>query len=182
MRSSHFRDFRCKPHLNASGKYRGKGLGFVPASVYAFAIEGDGLSTRLLGESMNDESTALDQAELEENLRRRADELDRLISRILANPGQQNYAELEEGVGDRADASTADQLADLTLADIDRHTQELDAIRQALQRIREGRYGLCIDCGTTIPAARLQANPLALRCLVCQEKWEHEQNVQSPRL
>jgi DnaK suppressor protein len=35
-----------------------------------------------------------------------------------------------------------------------------------------GTYGLCIDCGTHIPAARLQVAPEAARCIPCQEKVE----------
>ena len=30
----------------------------------------------------------------------------------------------------------------------------------------------CEDCGNPIPAARLKANPAALRCVPCQTKFE----------
>lgn len=49
----------------------------------------------------------------------------------------------------------------------------LNAIGQALQRIAEGSYGQCTDCGITILAARLHANPEAARCISCQEVAEH---------
>lgn len=52
-------------------------------------------------------------------------------------------------------------------------TAELEDIQAALERIRLGRYGLCTDCGETIPAARLDAYPTAKRCLVCQTRKEH---------
>ena len=54
----------------------------------------------------------------------------------------------------------------------ERETAELDAIDAALARIEAGSYGLCTDCGATIPAARLQASPEAWRCIPCQEKAE----------
>lgn len=49
----------------------------------------------------------------------------------------------------------------------------LNAIGQALQRIADGSYGQCTDCGITIPDARLHANPEAARCVACQEVAEH---------
>ena len=54
----------------------------------------------------------------------------------------------------------------------ERETAELAAIAAALGRIEAGSYGLCTDCGTSIPAARLQASPEAWRCIACQEKAE----------
>ena len=35
-----------------------------------------------------------------------------------------------------------------------------------------GSYGVCIDCGTDIPAARLYATPEAERCIACQQITE----------
>ncbi|MFQ5591193.1 MAG: TraR/DksA family transcriptional regulator [Phycisphaerae bacterium] len=42
----------------------------------------------------------------------------------------------------------------------------------ALQRIRDGTYGMCADCGKRIPAARLQVKPEATRCVACQAEYE----------
>jgi len=46
----------------------------------------------------------------------------------------------------------------------------------ALQRILDGSYGICADCGITIPPARLQAKPEALRCIACQAGYERRSN------
>lgn len=54
-----------------------------------------------------------------------------------------------------------------------RESAELDAIDAALQRIETGDYGVCTDCGTEIPDARLQAAPETPRCIVCQDRLEH---------
>lgn len=45
---------------------------------------------------------------------------------------------------------------------------ELNAIEAALERLAQGLYGRCQDCGVEIPEARLQAYPTALRCVACQ--------------
>jgi DnaK suppressor protein len=54
-----------------------------------------------------------------------------------------------------------------------RESAELDAIDAALRRIETGDYGVCTDCGTEIPGARLQAAPETPRCIVCQDRLEH---------
>ena len=48
----------------------------------------------------------------------------------------------------------------------------LEAIDLALQRIAEGRYGSCADCGGRIDDARLTALPTAARCTPCAEVRE----------
>jgi len=49
---------------------------------------------------------------------------------------------------------------------------ELQAIEDALKRIQEGVYGLCLSCGAPIPHERLHAAPQALRCVACQTTFE----------
>ncbi len=51
-------------------------------------------------------------------------------------------------------------------------TAELAAFDAALERIAQGLYGQCQDCGVTIPEARLNAYPVALRCVNCQDAAE----------
>lgn len=53
-----------------------------------------------------------------------------------------------------------------------RETDELAMVDAALRRIEDGSYGLCVDCGVQIPAARLHAAPEAARCIGCQQKVE----------
>ena len=45
-------------------------------------------------------------------------------------------------------------------------------INEALERIEEGNYGLCVVCKKPIPATRLKAIPHAQTCLKCQELRE----------
>lgn len=47
-----------------------------------------------------------------------------------------------------------------------------DAAVEAFRRLGEGQYGTCASCGEPIPPARLAANPCAVRCLPCQERFE----------
>jgi RNA polymerase-binding transcription factor DksA len=43
-------------------------------------------------------------------------------------------------------------------------------IRLALQRIDAGTYGRCEQCGSAIAAERLDARPVARRCLSCANR------------
>lgn len=78
-----------------------------------------------------------------------------------------------EHFANREDTPAAANTArDLELA-MDAHdTSELAAVDAALQRIADGSYGNCVDCGARIAEARLQAAPEASRCIACQEKRE----------
>jgi DnaK suppressor protein len=45
-------------------------------------------------------------------------------------------------------------------------------VNEALERIEEGKFGLCITCKKPIPATRLKAIPHAQTCMKCQELLE----------
>jgi RNA polymerase-binding transcription factor DksA len=90
----------------------------------------------------------------------------------LLDTDDQTYIELAGRVHDTAEASVADLLVDLQLADIDRHIQETRDIDAALMRIAAGSYGVCINCKASIAIERLQAYPTAKRCHRCQVNHE----------
>ncbi len=48
----------------------------------------------------------------------------------------------------------------------------LTAIDNAIIRINQGKYGLCLQCGKPIPEARLEAIPYAPLCVNCQSAEE----------
>ena len=51
-------------------------------------------------------------------------------------------------------------------------SRELSQIEDALNRLRDGRYGECEQCDKPIPLARLQAVPYAISCIECARKQE----------
>jgi len=50
--------------------------------------------------------------------------------------------------------------------------QTLRNLTQALERIRQGTFGECAECGNEIEAKRLEAIPWVRYCLKCQESRE----------
>lgn len=51
-------------------------------------------------------------------------------------------------------------------------TRTLEEVRDALQRIEAGTYGVCIDCGRPIESARLEAAPWTPYCRADQERHD----------
>ncbi|MDE0167329.1 MAG: TraR/DksA family transcriptional regulator [Bryobacterales bacterium] len=74
--------------------------------------------------------------------------------------------------GDRADRAQAENSARLGASLASRTIRERMAIRQAIDRIDAGCYGLCLGCGAEIAAGRLDAIPWAALCVDCQQEWE----------
>ena len=97
----------------------------------------------------------------------------REVREELENSGNQHRIDLlNREPGDAGDESMANALADFNLAILDRHIDGMRDIEAALQRIRNGEYGVCIDCGEDVTFPRLMAYPTAKRCIVCQEQRE----------
>jgi RNA polymerase-binding transcription factor DksA len=82
------------------------------------------------------------------------------------------YAEHAGPSPDSGDESVASLFADLEQADVTRDLEEFRALEAARERMKEGEYGICVDCGSDIGFERLKAFPAAVRCLQCQERRE----------
>jgi RNA polymerase-binding transcription factor DksA len=85
---------------------------------------------------------------------------------------EQPYAEHAGAAPDSGDESVAALIADLEQADLTRDLGEFRALEAARERLQQGGYGTCIDCGGDIGFARLKASPGASRCVQCQERHE----------
>ncbi|OWW21979.1 TraR/DksA family transcriptional regulator [Noviherbaspirillum denitrificans] len=90
--------------------------------------------------------------------------------------GQGNLALLNhlEAVGDWVEA---DLLNDTDIALLSHELVRLRDIDAALKRVKDGSYGICIDCGAAIPQARLEALPTAMSCVKCQQAYEKQHGL-----
>ncbi|MCR4734554.1 MAG: TraR/DksA family transcriptional regulator [Treponema sp.] len=52
--------------------------------------------------------------------------------------------------------------------------KRLQQIDNALDRIKQGKYGRCVKCGKEIPAERLEVLPFALMCVNCASAEERK--------
>lgn len=53
-------------------------------------------------------------------------------------------------------------------ANCDRVKREIEEIDEAIKRWQQGTFGICLDCGKSIPEERLILIPHAKRCRECQ--------------
>jgi len=71
-----------------------------------------------------------------------------------------------------ADLGTDNFEQEFTLSLLQNEEQLLEEIAAALDRMKQGAYGLCEECQAAIPKARLQAVPYARHCVACARKLE----------
>ncbi|MEA2497809.1 MAG: hypothetical protein QOH26_214 [Actinomycetota bacterium] len=81
--------------------------------------------------------------------------------------GEGIEVDVDEGFADSAQATT--ERSEL-LALIEQLGATRQEVRAALQRLEDGTYGKCVNCGKEIPAERLEAIPAAALCLECKQK------------
>lgn len=106
-------------------------------------------------------------------LEKRRDELRQTLAQEMGDSESKNFSSMTGTVRDPGDESLAVQMSDFTITQSEKHMAELREVEAALQRIDDGVYGECMDCGGDIPLERLQAWPTATRCTDCQQRHEN---------
>jgi RNA polymerase-binding protein DksA len=110
-------------------------------------------------------------------MRERLTVLEEEISRKLGDSAED--LNVLDRVGDTGDLSQAIASSEIDLSEALRDIEEWRGLRGAIRRIDEGTFGACADCGIEIPFARLQAQPVAMRCIACQTKLERASGLHS---
>jgi len=87
----------------------------------------------------------------------------------------------KDSAGQRAGMAThmADLGSDNSLHDMELKllTEEADVVQmidEAIERLSDDEYGICLDCGEKISHERLIAKPYALYCVACKSRMEKE--------
>jgi DnaK suppressor protein len=78
----------------------------------------------------------------------------------------------DDGTDDLVDRANAAYNRELMFSLSDSERTMLLQIEEALDRMRQGSYGRCSNCGQTIGLLRLEAVPWARFCINCQELAE----------
>ena len=78
--------------------------------------------------------------------------------RVHKIPGlDENFADLAQATAERSEIYALIEQTRARLAEVDAALETMDA----------GTYGICVDCGSEIAEARLEARPLSVRCVQC---------------
>jgi RNA polymerase-binding protein DksA len=73
---------------------------------------------------------------------------------------------------DEGDHAQESERRDLSFITRERLAERINRLTAALERINEGSYGKCEECGGPIEASRLTALPEVTTCLECQRRRE----------
>ena len=79
---------------------------------------------------------------------------------------------------DPTDRATAESDRNFELRIRDRERKLLSKIKAAIERIEEGVYGICDECGQDITPKRLEARPVTTLCIDCKTKQENYEKAQ----
>ena len=108
---------------------------------------------------------------LEQELRETTTRLRNDVTLALADDGV-FAAPDKRGVVDEVDGAQRSVEREMSLVARSRLRDRAHRLVDALERLREGRYGLCEECDEPIVPARLKALPEVTTCLPCQHRRE----------
>ena len=78
---------------------------------------------------------------------------------------------------DPSDRATLESDRNFTLRIRDRERKLIGKIKEGLERIENGTYGICEECGEDISEPRLKARPVTTFCIECKKKQENQEKV-----
>jgi DnaK suppressor protein len=101
--------------------------------------------------------------------------IDELLNQ--ANETVSGMTSHKENLPDPSDRATLESDRNFTLRIRDRERKLIGKIKEALERIEQGTYGICEDCGEEISTERLKARPVTTLCIDCKKTQETEERV-----
>lgn len=92
-----------------------------------------------------------------------------LIDESAGSAGARDTVTLDQTSVGRLSRMDALQGQAMAKAEEQRRQQNVTRIAGALQRLEQGVFGECIECGEWINIKRLESDPLVLKCIDCAE-------------
>lgn len=71
-----------------------------------------------------------------------------------------------------ADMGSETYEQDLAISLMESGSEVLEQVEEALDRIKEGTYAICVECGSKIGRARMDALPYTAVCIECASRLE----------
>jgi DnaK suppressor protein len=78
---------------------------------------------------------------------------------------------------DLVDWATAEREREIGLRIIERDAVLRGEVMLALEKIKDGTYGICESCDQEIESERLEALPITLLCIECKKKEEAKERL-----
>ncbi|MGB7189262.1 MAG: TraR/DksA family transcriptional regulator [Acidobacteriaceae bacterium] len=96
----------------------------------------------------------------------------RLLERSTLSVVEQGREAIAEDAQDTTDQAVFSYQKELLFSRGTHDHSQLGLVKRALERLKEGSFGECVECGNQIGAKRLEALPWTPYCIDCQEKRE----------
>jgi DnaK suppressor protein len=116
---------------------------------------------------------------MDKNIRERLEaDLRVAMSRLRQMGGAVAVEELPGAIGnntpfaDEVDEIQANESREIGFATRELLVERVNRLSAALDRLAEGEYGTCVECGEEISPARLRAMPEVQTCVRCQDRIE----------
>src|SRR5260370_3132181 len=110
-----------------------------------------------------------------ETFKKRLEERQIALRRAVSRTEEDGRIADQDTAQDIADRAASSYTKEFLFSQSNNDRQLLQMVETALQRIREGEFGECVNCGNEINAKRLEAVPWTRYCIECQEKLEKGQ-------
>ncbi len=96
-----------------------------------------------------------------------------LLERNMKSAVQEGRESSTDDLQDAADHAVQSYQKELLFLQGTQGHSQLAQVRSALDRLDEGTFGECLQCGNEIGEKRLEAVPWTPHCISCQEKIEN---------
>ncbi len=124
------------------------------------------MTTKIDSSSRDMEKKKLD------TFRKRLEERQLALRKTVSRTEEDGRIADQDSAQDIADRAANSYTKEFLFSVSNNERQVLNMVETALQRIREGTFGECVNCGSEINAKRLEAVPWTRYCIACQEKKE----------
>jgi DnaK suppressor protein len=94
------------------------------------------------------------------------------LLRLVSKTDQDGREADEEGTQDLADKAANAYTKEFLFHQSNDNRQILALVSEALERIKNDSYGICMACDQEVQIKRLDAVPWARHCIECQEKQD----------
>lgn len=105
-------------------------------------------------------------------------ELNRTVERIRHMGGTATSVQTMNALGDTSqladevDVIQINEDREMSFATRSLLVERANRLAEALERLRDGEYGVCQECDEAIAPARLKAMPEVMTCVRCQDRLE----------
>ncbi|HLG19361.1 MAG TPA: RNA polymerase-binding protein DksA [Bdellovibrionota bacterium] len=99
--------------------------------------------------------------------------MNELVKQARASLG--DLTEAQENYADMTDQASAEIDRNFLLRIKDRERKLILKMKEALERIDDGSFGVCEICGEGIDEERLKARPVTTQCIECKTEMEEQE-------